>query len=865
MADANGQPTLEEIRAERERRQREARLQAAAGGQPVTLEAIRAERARRAQPQPQPVGQAEDVGRSFASAVPRGFASLVALPRAIDEASANWAAQNHVFGDSDLGVGARQFLFGSPYEDDAPSTVRLPSMGEIERDVLTPTVGAPYEPQTRLGRYARAAGEFAPAALFPGSLTARASRVIVPSAASEAAGEATEGTPAEPWARLGGGLIGGIAVEANIARNAGNFRRLGQPAPEAEQLEQEFGPLTRGERSGQARQRLEEDDLRRGMGSPQAQSTMRAFDARRAQTIRENAMNVVTRGQPALSRDVGEAGTILGDEMRSARQALWSRAQAQYDEAFNLAKNEPVPPSDELGVRIDEAARENMFEVPSGAAQPLNVLQNDIRQGRATQANVERARQELSRRRTQAVNARQDADEFVYSSLIQTLDDWSAGLVRNPQAKRAMQEARGIYREMRSLYGQRGRTELGTGHTGRMDPGGRAIDRAINTDLTGEQIIDGILGTGRRPSAQTLGAVRRIKELGTETITYTNKGAASGVRAPGRTRVGGRTAGQRRFAADDPNAPASPQNPRGGMEQPTAVIQSLREGFWHRLLSPIDDYLARVETNGAREGGLLPAQRMVSQLDNALNGPGKEITAELFTAREMAAMQRLLRYFKRVVPPPGANYSGTAAALYRSITGVLQNAANAIPGLGMAISALRGASREFSSTLKAERAVAPVRPRTAPRASRMAPESPDDRAPVAAAALATQEEPRRVGGTSFAPLEQRAAQYSDEELERIAEGASEAPIDTGRPILNNEDGSFSTEQTITIESDGVFYNIPTIVNGRRVSEDEAVSLWRQGRNPEVATARSLNEALDIARGRSRRIGQVRGQEAAGAY
>ena len=39
-----------------------------------------------------------------------------------------------------------------------------------------------------------------------------------------------------------------------------------------------------------------------------------------------------------------------------------------------------------------------------------------------------------------------------------------------------------------------------------MDPGGRAIDRTINTDLTGEQIIDGILGTGRRPPAQALGA-----------------------------------------------------------------------------------------------------------------------------------------------------------------------------------------------------------------------------------------------------------------------------------------------------------------------------------------------------------------------
>ena len=38
--------------------------------------------------------------------------------------------------------------------------------------------------------------------------------------------------------------------------------------------------MTRGERTGRPRERLQEDDMRRGMGSDQAQSTLRAFDAR---------------------------------------------------------------------------------------------------------------------------------------------------------------------------------------------------------------------------------------------------------------------------------------------------------------------------------------------------------------------------------------------------------------------------------------------------------------------------------------------------------------------------------------------------------------------------------------------------------
>lgn len=664
----------------------------------------------RQQPQERraPVSTGEDVIRSFASGVPRGVAGLVALPRTIDEFSANWARDNQVFGNSRLGVGARELLFGSPYDDDAEGTLQLPSYEAIEENVTTPALGAPYEPQTTAGEYARTAGEFAPTAAFPWARGARISRTLVPAVASETAGQLTEGTDAEPWARFAGGFAGGIANEAALAQRAASVRRLGQPAPESQQLEQEFGPLTRGERSGNQRQRLQEDDLRRGMGSDQASSTMRTFDARRAQEIRDNAMQVVTRGQPALSQDVGEAGVILADELRGARQALREQASAQYNRAFELAQNERIPQglNETPSAVVQRAAEKFGFEVPNGARVPLQNLERQIQEGTATHANVERARQALNRELGAAANARDDAREFVYGRIINSLDEWQEGALTNPEARRAMAEARGIYAETQTLFAQRARTELSTGQTGRMDPGGRAMDRAINTDLTGEQAIAAMVGAGRRPSQQALGAVRRIKELGTERIIYTNRSAQSGVRVPGRGRVGGQTAGQRRFNADDPNAPPTHQNPRGGMEQPTRELQALREGLWHRILSPLDDYLARVENNGAREGGLLPAQKMVTQLDNALNGPGREITQTIYTAREIEAMQRLLRYFKRIVPPPGANYSGTAATLMRQITNALMAAANVIPPIGWTLNALRGASQDVGSTIAAQRAVA---------------------------------------------------------------------------------------------------------------------------------------------------------------
>lgn len=87
----------------------------------------------------------------------------------------------------------------------------------------------------------------------------------------------------------------------------------------------------------------------------------------------------------------------------------------------------------------------------------------------------------------------------------------------------------------------------------------------------------------------------------------------------------------------------------------------------------------------------------------------------------------------------------------------------------------------------------------------------------------------------------------------------EAPIDLRRPILNNSDGSFSTERTITIEADGRQYLIPTIVGGRQRTEEEAIRLWQSGQNPEVGVFNSADEAERAAQARSARIGQVRGR------
>ena len=331
-------------------------------------------------------------------------------------------------------------------------------------------------------------------------------------------------------------------------------------------------------------------------------------------------------------------------------------------------------------------------------------LQAGIASGRANYGTVERARQALNRQLGTAMRAGDDSTAYGITRIIDELDGFVAPRL-SPEAGRAITAARGFTREMLGQFGQRQRTDLQTGHVGRSDPGGRAIERVLNTDLTGEQIVDSILGTGTRPSQQTLGAVRRIREIN-DAIAYTNRGAASGVRVPGRQKIGGQTRGERAFAADSPDA-------RYGVELPNPELQGLREALFHSILRPLSDDMRN-------QGAAIPAQTVVTSLRRALDGPGAEVTQVLFTEREITAMRRALAYMERLVPPAGAAVSGTPAGVSRMIASTFDKLVGVIPGIGPV---LREAVENASSTGAARRATAPpaavrpVRPTDQPRAS----------------------------------------------------------------------------------------------------------------------------------------------------
>src|SRR5690606_8530489 len=111
----------------------------------------------------------------------------------------------------------------------------LPHYGDAKKFVEGYT-GKFYEPQTTAGKYARTVGEFAPMALNPTvGVATRVASTVGGGLASEAAGQATEGTAAEPWARLAGGVVGGMLPRAAV--------RTASPNPVAPERQQQLNVL----------------------------------------------------------------------------------------------------------------------------------------------------------------------------------------------------------------------------------------------------------------------------------------------------------------------------------------------------------------------------------------------------------------------------------------------------------------------------------------------------------------------------------------------------------------------------------------------------------------------------------------------
>lgn len=266
---------------------------------------------------------AGDVAKSAGIGVVQGGIGLATLPgnvEALGRAGINAAAGL---------VGAQPPVSGETF---------LPTYTDWKKRVEDRT-GEFYKPKTTLGEYARTGGEFASLALGgPGGWVSRGARVAIPALASETAGQVTKGSSLEPWARMGGALVGG--------RLTNPAARTVTPAPanpvrqgSVRTLENEgVTALTAGQRTGNARLRQIEDatSLFPGGGG-------------RATAMQQQASEQFTRA--ALARAGVQADRATPDVIDDAFQ----RIGQEYN---NFAAATPIPGRAALQPRFQAVANE---------------------------------------------------------------------------------------------------------------------------------------------------------------------------------------------------------------------------------------------------------------------------------------------------------------------------------------------------------------------------------------------------------------------------------------------------------------------------------------------------------------------------
>lgn len=188
-----------------------------------------------------------DAAKSFGTGVEQGAIGLLGMPADIGNflgkavgRGIDWAV-----GATPEETAQREAKIKA-YQD---SALFQPPTSESLTKMVESVQGPLYKPQTTLGEYANTTGQFAAGAVAgPASVakqvvktgaktflpavvreaipvvTQKAKNAIIPGVVSEAAGQATEGTALEPYARFGGALAGGLA--ASTRGNVGTKQML---------------------------------------------------------------------------------------------------------------------------------------------------------------------------------------------------------------------------------------------------------------------------------------------------------------------------------------------------------------------------------------------------------------------------------------------------------------------------------------------------------------------------------------------------------------------------------------------------------------------------------------------------------------
>jgi hypothetical protein len=384
-----------------------------------------------AAPRPEDVGVVEDVLRSGAAGARRGVEGIPGAPGDIGQLAqigAAWLAGK---------LGASPQTQQGIREADVIPFVDLPTTDDIHQET-DKWIGTSYEPQTTAGKYAATGAEFGFGALGPGGPLKQLGKAAIGTAGglvSEAAGQATEGTALEPWARAAGGIAGGAGVDT-----AAGTRQFVKTADDraaeiaaADAAAQHGVKLTKGQRSGNIEQQRAEQEMLHGSKGSWAETLMQNREKENLKAIEEASTNVMDTAAPSRGGTPVESGGLLNQQTRDRAQQLKAEGAAGIEKAINqgvmidadrlrglpnelrtkLQGDTPYVPDVIIDVNTP-IAKQAMDRVNTfiKAAEDPNVKEVSL-------AGAERLRQQLTK-----LAAKDPEDRRAMSQVMKHFDDW---------------------------------------------------------------------------------------------------------------------------------------------------------------------------------------------------------------------------------------------------------------------------------------------------------------------------------------------------------------------------------------------------------------------------------------------------------
>lgn len=218
-----------------------------------------------------PVNVGEDMAKAGASGLARGTMDTVGMPGNVQQLMELGLRKGYEWTTGDApnpesGSAVERFFAGPSDKVKASlyNEGRNFFSGQHARDVASDLTGGAteYKAKTTAGKYTGSVAEFVPgAAAFGGASVGNLLRFgALPGVASEAAGQATEGTAYEPYARLVASLLA-PGAPALVSKLATPFKTSPERLAMADTLKKEGVDITAGQKTGSEKLRYMESEL----------------------------------------------------------------------------------------------------------------------------------------------------------------------------------------------------------------------------------------------------------------------------------------------------------------------------------------------------------------------------------------------------------------------------------------------------------------------------------------------------------------------------------------------------------------------------------------------------------------------------